>query len=138
MYNPRVKIFVVLLCVMALTACGSTPAPPQKAPDEDAAIAAIGAINAGQKDYFSRNRRYALSYEELMQDLFLKEEPTAEKTGYDIKLRPSADAASYTVLADPATASSAARHFFSDQTGELRAQQGAAANAQSPSVTPPR
>jgi hypothetical protein len=145
------KSLVVIFAHVALTACSSSPSTPQqpqatsavavpvqKAPDEDAALAAIAAVNAGQKDYMARNRRYALSYEELMQVLFLKEEPLPEKTGYDIKLRPSADAARYTIIANPVMPSTSARHFFSDQTGEIRAEQGKDANAQSPAVSLPR
>jgi hypothetical protein len=145
------KSLVIIFALVALTACSGgpstpqqpeaqsdAPAPVQKAPDEDAAIAAIAAVNAAQKDYLGRYRRYALSYEELMQVLFLKEEPGPEKTGYDISLRPSADAARYTVIANPATPSPTARHFFSDQTGEIRAEQGKDANAQSPTVNLPR
>jgi len=143
------KSFAIILGVLVLAGCAggsSTPAqtptqtaalPPQKAPDEDAAIAAIGAVNAAQKTYLARYRRYALTYEELMQVLFLKEEPTPEKTGYQIKLRSAADAARYTILAAPAMPSTAARHFFSDHTGDIRAEQGKDANAQSPTVTLP-
>ena len=111
----------------------------QKEPDEIAAVAAISDVNAAQKTYFARNRRYALSYEELAEARFLKEEPTIEKTGYDIKLRPAADAATYTVVGipSPPTASPpGARHFFSDQTGIIRAEEGKDANAQSPAISP--
>ena len=116
-------------------------APPtsQKEPDEIAAVAAISDVNAAQKTYFARNRRYALTYEELAEARFLKEEPTIEKTGYDIKLRPAADAASYAILAIPSASSSTSlvppRHFFSDQTGIIRAEEGKDANAQSPSIS---
>ena len=143
----RVKPLTVLMLLLFLWGCGNAPLPqeetaapapapaPPKAPDEPAALAAIAAINAGQKDYFGRNRRYALTYDELIEMLFLKEEPTVEKTGYDVKLRPAADAASYTVLAIPSTSSPSTRHFFSDQTGTIRAEQGKDANAQSPAVS---
>ena len=115
-------------------------APPtsQKEPDEIAAVAAISDVNAAQKTYFARNRRYALTYEELAEARFLKEEPTIEKTGYDMKLRPAADAPTYTVVGipSPPTASPpGARHFFSDQTGIIRAEEGKDANAQSPSIS---
>jgi len=138
------KLLPVLFALLLLVACGATPeqkqeqgAPAsQKAPDENAAIAAISQINSAQKDFFARNRRYALTYEELMQGFFLKEEPTIAKTGYDIKLRPSADAARYTVVAIPSTPSAARRYFFSDQTGDVRAEQGKDANAESPKISP--
>jgi hypothetical protein len=140
------KLLPVLFALLLLAACGATPVPEQKqeqpapasqkAPDENAVLAAISQITAAQKDFFARNRRYALTYEELMQGFFLKEEPTIAKTGYDIKLRPSADAARYTVVATPSTPSPATRYFFSDQTGDVRSEQGKDANAQSPKISP--
>ena len=135
---------LAFLLVVILAGCDGQPSektvtqPPaaqQKAPDEPAALAAIAEVNAAQKICIARNRRYALTYEELREALFLKEEPTVEKTGYDIKLRPAADAGSYTVLAVPSTPSSEARYFFSDQTGVIRAEQGKDANAQSPAIS---
>jgi hypothetical protein len=140
------KSVPTIFIVMILAGCGGEPAPqketaatqppvaPQKAPDEPAALAAIAAVNAAQKTYLARYRRYALTYEELTDVLFLKEEPTVQKTGYDIKLRPAADAASYIVLGIPGAPSPAARHFFSDQTGTIRAEEGKDANAQSPQM----
>ena len=118
------------------TAAAPPPAAPQKGPDEGAALAAIADVNAAQKIYITRYRRYALTYEELTEALFLKEEPTVEKTGYNIKLRPAADAASYIVLGIPSAPLPSARHFFSDQTGVIRAEEGKDANAQSPAITP--
>jgi hypothetical protein len=140
------KPLLIILVLIVLAGCGSNPpveqpqpqsqasAPPQKAPDENAALAAIAAVNKAQKDFLSRNRRYALTYEELMQDLYLKEEPTVAGTGYDVKLRPAADAASYKVIATPAVPSSSIRHFFSDQSGDIHAEQGKDADVQSPKI----
>ena len=115
------KLLLTGLAILALAGCaGSPPAPPQqpqaqpapapepKEPNEAAAMDAIVAVNAAQKNYVARYRRYALSYEELMHGVFLKEEPVAEKTGYEIKLRPSADAASYTIIAAPVNPSTTA------------------------------
>ena len=147
------KRLLAFFVAMVLTGCGeqpastqktevrvrSLPATSQKGPDELAAVAAISDVNAAQKTYFARNRRYALSYEELTEARFLKEEPTVQKTGYDIKLRPAADAASYAILAIPSASSASpapARHFFSDQTGIIRAEEGKDANAQSPAISP--
>jgi hypothetical protein len=141
--NTRV---VALILFVVVAGCGSeaplteqqnVPAAraPQKPPDENAALTAIANVHAAQKEFISRYRRYALTYQELLDAFFLKEEPTVTTTGYDVKLRPAADAASYTVLAVPASASPASRHFFSNQTGEIRAEIGKDANAQSPLVT---
>src|SRR5437868_1233992 len=82
LYNLRpVKSFLILCLALVFAGCaGSSSAPQpqavarpavQKAPDEDAAIAAIAAVNAAQKVYRARYHRYALSYEELMQGVFL-------------------------------------------------------------------
>jgi uncharacterized lipoprotein len=146
--SGAMKLLLIGLAILALAGCsGSPPAPQQqpqaqpapapepKEPNEAATMEAIAAVNAAQKNYIARYRRYALSYEELMQGVFLKEEPVAEKTGYEIKLRPSADAARYTIIATPANHSTTARHFFSDQTRDIRAELGKDANAQSPTVT---
>jgi hypothetical protein len=140
------KSLTVIWALLLLAGCGATPAreqtqeqsapAAQKAPDDNAAVAAIARINAAQKDFFARNRRYALTYEELMQAFLLKEEPTMAKTGYDIRLRPSADAASYTVVAIPSAPLPATRSFFSDQTGDIRGEQGKDATAQSPKISP--
>ena len=141
--KPVLAFFVVMIVagcggqppVQQETAATQSSAAPQKA-DESAALAAISEVNAAQKIYIARYRRYALTYDELIEALFLKEEPTVQKTGYDIKLRPAADAASYIVLGIPSAPSPAARHFFSDQTGVIRAEEGKAANVQSPAISP--
>jgi hypothetical protein len=110
-------------------------APAPKPPDEQAALAALAAINKAQADYFIRSRRYALTYDELIEALFLQAEPSSDLTGYDIRLRPAADASRYAVIAAPLADSPAARHFFTDQTGVVRAEQGKEAAAGSPEIT---
>jgi len=145
-FAMKPKMLIIVFIAAILSGCGGPSgqpqgvtevrSAPQKAPDESAALAAISAVNEAQKTYMGRNRRYALTYDELMEAHFLKEEPTVQQTGYEIKLRPAADAGSYTVVAIPSTPPAAARHFFSDQTGVVRAEQGKDANAQSPTVTP--
>ncbi len=140
------KLLIVVLTFILLGACGGAPtsapsanaekaAAPAKAPDENAALAALKDIHQAQADYFRRNRRYALTLEELTDERFLKKEPTINDTGYDIRLRPAADAASYTVLATPASGAPEVRRFFTNQTGEIRAEQGKDANAQSPLIS---
>ena len=85
-------------------------------------MAALKEITQAQSDYFQRNRRYALDYDELIMARFLGQEPRADVIGYDIRMRPAADAASYTVTATPVGASaegSTARRMSSNQTGEI-------------------
>ena len=85
-------------------------------------MAALKEITQAQSDYFQRNRRYALDYDELIMARFLSQEPSAGEIGYDIRMRPAADAASYTVSATPVgapAAGSSARRMSSNQTGEI-------------------
>jgi len=137
-----VRRILIIFIVLTLSACGSpqptstptaaAPARATKAPDETAAIRVLGEINKAQADYIQRNRRYALTYDELVESHFLKEEPSKDALGYEIKLRPSADAVSYTVTATPV--SSPARHFFTDKTGIIRSDASAEATASSPAI----
>lgn len=141
--RSSLRVLLTMMVLAALAACGGdtadsgpapSAAPPPKAPDENAAIAAITEVNKAQADYFFRNRRYALTYDELKEAFFLKQEPTVEATGYDIRLRPSADAAGYTIVGIPASSPATTRHFFSDKTGQIRAETGKDASAQSPAI----
>jgi hypothetical protein len=141
MKNPALALILVSL----VTAC-SPPAEPEpiqqevtaaaaRPADEQAALAILAEINKAQADYFIRARRYALTYDELIEALFLKVEPSADLTGYDIRLRPAADAGRYNVIATPLAPSAETRHFFTDQTGVIRAEQGMNATSESPAVT---
>jgi hypothetical protein len=114
-------------------AANSSPAP-SKGPDETAALDAITKINSAQATYFKVNRRYALTYEELVEARFLTGEPSAAQTGYEFKLRPAADAQSYRLSVSPAVSSPGARHFFTDQTAVVHAEQGKEASAESPQL----
>jgi hypothetical protein len=126
------KIYLILAACLLLAACAQEPAPFQKSvepqstasaatpPDENAATNVVKQIVQAQKDYFQRNRRYALDYDELIAAHFLAEQPSAAKTGYEIGMRPSADASRYTISATPLAPSPAAHHFSADQTGEIR------------------
>src|SRR6516225_5799293 len=113
---------------------GSAPAPPSaNSPNENVALDAIKKINQAQSDYFKRNRRYALSFDELVEARMLVSEPSAAQTGYDFKLRPAADAQTYKLLVSPTTRSPA-RYFFTDQTGSVRAETGKDATEDSPQI----
>lgn len=139
---PLVKNSTVLvLLIVALTACSNVTDPPTqtdatssaaKAPDENAALDAIRKANEAQLTYFKINRRYALTYDELIEARLLSSEPTAAETGYDFRLRPAADAQTYRLYANPKTTT--AKYFFTDETGVIRADTGKEATADSPEV----
>jgi hypothetical protein len=102
----------------------AAPAPASKPADEAAAIRTLGPINQAQADYFHRKRRYALSYDELVEAHILNEEPSKSAVGYQINLHPSADAELYTLVAMPTSPSANVRYFYTDKTGIIRAEQG--------------
>jgi hypothetical protein len=120
------------LLLILLTSCSSSAPPPPdtKPPDEAAALAALKDINRAQADFIRRTRRYAQRTEELIAERLLTTEPAAE--GYTLLMLPSADAVRYTVKATPAKVD--ARHFFTDQTGVIRAETGKPATAESPEI----
>jgi hypothetical protein len=136
--------------VLILVACGEKTAPATssggnaaapaaqeaanvKAADETTVLDAISKINEAQSNYFKRNRRYALTLDELVEARLLKDISTSQM-GYDFTLRPAADAQTYRMSANPVNASSAARHFFTDQSGAVRAENGKDATADSPKI----
>jgi hypothetical protein len=139
-------LVLAIIGLTLLAACASqpdeSPTPSTEAiptdsttrPDEQQAIAALAKINEAQASYFMRNRRYALAYDELITAFFLKAEPTASESGYEITLRPSADASHYTVIAKPVSGVPTTRHFFTDETGVIRAEAGKDATSGSPAV----
>jgi hypothetical protein len=139
------KTWIVALIAVLLLGCGgedaaktetaSAPAPPPtRPPDERAALDALARANEAQSLYFKRNRRYALTFDELIEARFLKSEPTAAETGYSFRLRPAADTQTYTMSAAPVAAASNARYLFTDQTGVIRAEVDKDATAESPPV----
>ena len=101
---------------------------------EEAALAAIREINQAQSDYIKRFRRYSIDFPELTQALMLRAEPSKDRIGYVIELRPAANAGSYRLLAEPVIPSPGKRSFFSDQSGVIREETGKAATAESPKV----
>ena len=138
----RTTAAALLLLLILLPACSgnnsSTPAnnpatAAVKPADENAALETIMKINDAQLNYFKRNRRYALTFDELVEAHLLNSEPAAE-TGYEFKLRPAADAQTYKLSVTPAASASNARHFFTDQTGVVHAETGKDATAESPST----
>jgi type II secretory pathway pseudopilin PulG len=144
-----VRRFCWIPIVLTLAACGGTttdskpsgnaaaPAAPvssAKAPDEQAALDAIGKIKEAQATYFKLNRRYALTFDELTEAHLLNSEPAAARTGYDFNLRPAADAQTYKLSVAPAAPSATARHFFTDQSGDVHAETGKDATSDSPKI----
>ena len=134
---------------MLVAGCGSNPSPSvqsganqgapaapssnAKAPDDKAALDAIAKINDAETSYFKRNRRYALTVDELVEAHLLNSDPTAQ-TGYDFTLRPSADAQTYKLTVNPKEASPAARHFLTDESGAVHVEAGRDATADSPKI----
>jgi hypothetical protein len=134
-----VKAAIALLTLGLLASCGSSGEPatqstPTKAPDENAALASISKISEAQSTFFKLNRRYALTFDELVQGRLLDAEPAASQTGYEFKLRPAADAQTYNLSISPIAASSPARHFFTDQSGVIHAEAGKDATIDSPAL----
>jgi uncharacterized lipoprotein YmbA len=143
----RVKTRLAVLLGTALAACsGESPTMQPKtspgpaspaatsAPDENAALAVVRQTSEAQATYFKVNRRYALTYDELIEGRLLKSAPSAQ-TGYDFKLRPAADAQTYRLSVVPvASNATTVRQFFTDQTGIIRAETGKEATAASPEV----
>ena len=125
------SLFVALLLLTSCSSPPDAPAPaPPKPPDEAAAIAALKELNQAQANFIRRTRRYAQTMNELIADHLLTGAPHAD--GYSIEMVPSADAVSYTVKATPSTPE--ARHFFTDQTGNLHAASGKPATLDSPKI----
>ena len=136
----RVAIIVMVLlgfgCSSSPEKNNSTAATPASKPaDEAAAIRTLGLINQAQADYLHRKRRYALSYDELVEAHILNEEPSKSAAGYEINLHPSADAESYTLVAVPTSPAANVRYFYTDKTGIIRAEQGKEATSASPPIS---
>jgi hypothetical protein len=129
------RILLVLPLLFLVIACsGESPEPASApVPDERAALKAVTEINQAQGDYMRRTRRYAQSFNELIAERLLESEPAEDKIGYKFSLYPSPDAGSYTLKATPSSVG--ARHFFSDQTGVIRAEGDKPATVDSPTVT---
>src|SRR5262245_27562499 len=142
-----VKTLQILLVLgLVLTGCSNDaptmktgvktpPTATSKPPDANAALDALRKINDAQSTYFKVNRRFALTFDELVEARLLRSEPSAVETGYDFKLRPAADAQTFKLSVIPANASTtAARYLFMDQTGVIRAENGKEATVESTSL----
>jgi hypothetical protein len=137
------KRICVLFMILGLVSCSeapktNTPAaqPTMSRPADDAgAVQNLREINTAQANYQHRTRRFALSFEELVEAHLLNQDPSKSVSGYEISLHPSADAESYTLTATPTMAGANARYFFSDKSGVIRVEQGKDANAASSPIS---
>ena len=138
-------LLALLIWGLLLSACGaetnpsapaSSPAAATKAPDEAATLNAIRSISEAQATYFTINRRYALTLDELLESRLLSSAPSSAETGYEFKLRPAADVQTYKLSVVPSSpnTTAAVRYFFTDQTRVLREETGKEATAGSPPV----
>jgi hypothetical protein len=143
----KLALFLALVTAALCSGCGSNATPPQtgnapaasqpsnaKAPDESAALDVLAKINDAQANYFRRNRRYALTFDELVDAHLINSAPAPAQSGYDFNLRPSADAQTYTLSVTPTAPSPTVRHFFTDESGAIHAEAGRDATADSPKI----
>ena len=134
----------ILFLLLALVSCSEAPKtetpassqPSMSKPADDAgAVQTLKDINAAQANYQHRTRRYALSFDELVDQHLLTQDPSKGVSGYEISLHPSADAESYTIVANPESSGANAKHFFTDKSGVIRVEQGKDASASSPPIS---
>lgn len=104
-------------------------------PDDQAAVKTLREINGAQATYLQRNRRYALSFDELRDSHLLEQDPSKTANGYGISLHPAADAESYTVVAVPASPAANVKYFYTDKSGVIRVDQGKDATSSSPPIS---
>lgn len=128
------RIVLALPLILLVLSCTSEPPAPPRDPKEleSVAIVTLKEINRAQADFLRRTRRYPQSFNELIAEHLMQAEPS-EDTGYKFSLYPSPDAVSYTLKATPLAPGT--RHFLTDQTGIIRAEQDKPATAESPAVT---
>jgi hypothetical protein len=127
------KTALSLFLLFFLCACAEEKTTPAvKAPNEEAAIAAMKETIEGQTYFKNRKRRYALNYAELVEDHQVKAQPRKAEIGYDFLILISPDGIKYTVTATPTVAGY--RYFFADQTGVLRVEKDKPATAASPAL----
>lgn len=105
---------------------------------EAAAFGWIEKAVDSQLNFFRRNRRYALTFEELQQAHLIMEEPDKDVVGYDFRMRPTPAADRYSVIATPVHATPGAVHFYADMKSGIRAEKGKEATDKSPRYSPPR
>lgn len=115
--------------------------------NETAAITSIRQIATNQTNYRTRkNGNFATSFDDLVKDTGFNDSFTATEgakpvvNGYVFDLKTvksgSGKVVSFTVNADPETDASGTRHFFySSDQGNIRVNEGGAADANSPPLS---
>ena len=129
-------IVVAIIGIIAAIAIPNLLAS-RKAANESSAIGSTRTINTAQTTYLStvgNNTTYAASLTALgtanLIDGALAAAGTTAKSGYKFTMASSDSDKKYTVLTTP-EANSGTRHFFTDETGVIRANASAAASASS-------
>ncbi len=97
-------------------------------------LQAVRDISQAQADFMTFRRRYALTLEELVQELSLERDPSLDDNGYRIRMRGSPSADTYSLTVEPASQTESKRSFFVDSTGIIRWALGQPATANSPEV----
>ena len=98
---------------------------------EAQALQAVQDIRLAQANFMTLRRRYALTIEELAQELVLEKDPSLDDNGYRIRMRGSPSADAYSLTAEPESAMRSKRSFFVDSTGIIRWAQGQPATVDS-------
>ena len=102
-----------------------------RARQEEAVLGSIREIHQAQTDFMARERRYAQFFDALVEGGYLDAPPDGLGTGWDLRMRPSPAADSYTLSAEPGSGASGKRFFFSDETGVIRWERGRPATVDS-------
>ncbi len=97
-------------------------------------LQAVRDIRDAQATFMMVRRRYALILEELVQELFLEQDPSLDDNGYRIRMRGSPRADSYSLTAGPESETEFKRSYFVDSTGIVRWALGQPATADSPEL----
>ena len=130
-------IVVAIIGIIAAIAIPNLLAS-RKAANESSSIGSIRTLNTAQTTYLStvgNNTTYADTLAKLgptagagLIDNALEKSDATPKSGYKFTLATTATNTKYTILGTP-EANSGTRHFFTDETGVIRAKSGSAAGS---------
>lgn len=99
---------------------------------QDAALMIVREVNGAQSNFMATRRRFAITIQELVEQLMLSENPSRSDLNYDIYLKGSPYADRYSIIAQPIAGVGEKRAYFSDETGLIRWAIGDVATADSP------